>query len=113
MASRTSAAVTLRAADGSRLRDRAPVTAATVGEHAPDPGAVSRTESWFREHGFEVDGTVANTFSITAAPATFTAIFGADPDDVDELPTERLPAPIRAGIDRVVTSRIDFGPTSY
>lgn len=113
MAGLLSAAITLRAADGSRLGDAGPITSATVLEHAPAPEAISTTESWFRSHGFDVDSTFANSFSITGTPDAFDAVFGTSDDEQLILPLDRLPDEIGRLIDTVSFTHVELGPTDF
>ncbi len=113
MAGLLSAAVTLRAADGSRLGDAGPITSATVLEHAPAPDAIAATEGWFRSHGFTVDSTFANSFTITGPTDTFDAVFGTSDDAALILPLDRLPDEIGRLIDTVSFTQVELGPTDF
>jgi hypothetical protein len=113
MAGLLSAAITLRAADGSRLGDAGPITSATVLEHAPAPEAVSTTEGWFRGHGFDVDSTFANSFTVTGPSAAFDAAFGTSDDSQLILPLDHLPAEIGCLIDTASFTQVEVGPTDF
>jgi hypothetical protein len=108
-----SAAITLRAADGSRLGDSGPITSATVLEHAPAPEAIATTEGWFRGHGFDVDSTFANSFSITGPPTTFDSVFGTSDDAALILPLDRLPDEIGSLIDTISFTQVEVGPDDF
>lgn len=108
-----SAAITLRAADGSRLGDAGPITSATVLEHVPAPDAVSTSEDWFRSHGFEVDSTFANSFSITGPATAFDSAFGTSDEAQLILPLDRLPEEIGRLIDTVSFTHVEVGPTDF
>jgi hypothetical protein len=113
MAGLLSAAITLRASDGSRLGDAGPITSASVLEHAPAPEAIATTEAWFRDHGFDVDSTFANSFSITGPSAAFDSVFGTSDNEVLILPIERLPEVIGRLIDTVSFTHVEVGPTDF
>jgi hypothetical protein len=110
----TSAAITLRAADGSRLGDAGPITSDTVRDHAPAPQAIATVEGWFRDRGFTVESSFANSFTITASPETFVAVFGTTGSDEDPiLPLDRLADDIRELLDTVSFTHVDLGPDDF
>ena len=110
----TAAAITLRAADGSRLGDAGPITPDTVRDHAPAPDAIAATESWFRDRGFAVESSFANSLTVTATPETFVSVFGTTGSDEDPiLPLDRLADDVRELLDTVSFTHVDDGPDDF
>jgi hypothetical protein len=112
------AMVVLAAASGAALPRDGSVTSATVGAHAPDPGAAAAAADRFRAAGFEVGNIVGVAFSVTGEPALFEKVFGyaveindagepffeTDAGSTRELPAAGLPDALALGVEAVVFS---------
>jgi hypothetical protein len=104
--------VVLRPAGGRELPPGG-LTAATIGDGAPDPNAAERARAAFEERGFEVGPLVGIAFSITAPREHASDVFGELPD-AGSVGLGGLPEGMRSEILAVEAEPPpDFGPRSF
>jgi hypothetical protein len=80
---RLSAQVVLRPASGELAGDE-PITSENVRRFLPSLEAITETETFFRDAGFEVANAVGNSFAIVGAPSAFERAFGERPERAGE-----------------------------
>lgn len=89
-----------------------------------DPADAARARDEFKRAGFTTGAAVANNFSISGPPELFKRYF--DPQTGGEqsrtaaaerqpssFRLDRLPEAVRPLVRDIVTTRVDFGPTSW
>jgi hypothetical protein len=118
-----SATVLLRPAGGGSVADVA--RAETAEQMLPDPAAVERAQTYFRQAGFDVTAAVGPSFSIVGPQDLFERTFSAPLQASErggvvtgegalELPLEPLPRDVGDAVEAVTfTAPPDFGPTEY
>ncbi len=117
-----SAQVVLAARDGTKEPSPQQLTSARLAEVEPDEAAARRVMSWWRDKGFDVGPLVGISFSVSgpaelfarhlhAASALAALAEGRSDREHLEIPTTRLPGPLRRSVAAVTFSAPpDFGP---
>lgn len=98
--------VVMRSASGERPGERGPITAATLGRAAPDPGSAQRAKRFFSTQGLQPGPLAGISFSITGPRRRIESLF---PDFAEregsgeELSLAPIPADVRDTLAAVTT----------